>query len=682
MLMNVDNATFSGQFSAKKFQVESEAALQSSFVELDSTRYLVGVNLGYDAKILVDLEQHIYDLQQVEFNLNDNRFQVDGQMELFEKGPMFDLYFDCTEGNISSLIALLPEAYAQSFTNLTSEGNFTFKTYIKGQASKDLNPEIRAEISLQNGRLESPQSKEPLRDVSFTANFSNGKYRSNESTIFEIKNLKGYFNRKLFEMRLRADNLDNPQLDFYVNGTVPVEAVYGFLNNPKITGGSGTVEIKNLKLNGLYHDMINPNRVEQVQASGEIEFADAALTVNEEKMTIDQGRLLLNGDTLSVPEFKLVGAGSDLFFTGTAIHAIPVFFADSTNANNVTLQFQAELQSQNLDLDRLIKIAQLSEEQQQADTLTVDSLKTEQIEARQEFTQFLNGTFNATIQNMNYNLIESKDFRGKLEFVNNEMRVRGQTRAMNGTLDLDGTAYFEKVPRLTSRIICENINATEFFRQTGNFGQTVLTSEQINGNLDAKIAIFAYWDTTGNFQYDRLRVLADMDIRDGNLKNFKMLEQFSTYVKIRDLQNIRFANLRNYLEIDNRKLYLPTMFIQSNAMNMTVSGEHTFDNDMNYNLKVNAGQILANRFKSFDSSLKPQKARSGWFNLYFNVSGTMEDFKVKTAKRDVQRAFVFSERRKKAIENALAKQFGGIEKLVEPAEWQDVAGAEGGAGNE
>lgn len=684
VLMNINNATFTGQFSAKKFSLESEAAIQSSFVEMDSTRYLVGAKMGYDAKILVDLEQDIYELQAVNFTLNDNRFKADGQIELFEKGPTFNLYFDCTQGNVSSLIALLPEQYAKYLGGLTSDGNFVFKTYIKGQATEQLNPEISAEISLQNGRIESPKTNEPLRDVSFTAHFTNGKYRRDESTVFEIQNLKGYFNRELFEMRLLVDNFDKPNIDFAMNGAVPMNAVYSLLNNSKITAGSGEVEIKSLALKGKYEDMIDPRRSAQVQASGEIEFDDASLTINDEKMVIDRGKLLLNGDTLSVPEFKLEGAGSDILFSGLAVNAIPVFFADSTNPNKVELVFDAELQSQNLDLDRLIKIAQLSEEQQQEDTLTVDSLKTEQIQERQQFTQFLKGTFNAAIQHINYNLIDTKDFRGKLDFNNNQMRVRGQTQAMSGTLELDGTAYFEKAPHLNSRIVCKNINATEFFRQTENFGQEVLTSDHISGNLDSKIAIFAYWDTTGNFQYDQLRVLADMRIRDGALKNFKMLEQFSTYVKIRDLRDIRFAALENYVEIDNRTIYIPTMFIQSNAMNMTLSGEHTFDNVMDYNMKVNAGQILANRFKGFDPKLKPQKARSGWFNLYFKVAGTVDDFKVETNKQEVQRNFVFSERRKKAIENALAKQFGGVEKLVEPSEWQDVEyldEIEGGAGN-
>ncbi|MBK7869936.1 MAG: AsmA family protein [Saprospiraceae bacterium] len=683
ILMNVKNASFAGQFSSKKFALKSEAAIVSSFVEMDSTRYLVGQNIGYEADILVNLEQGVYDLQKVNVTLGENVFNVDGTYETWEEGPYFDLFFTCTKGNLSSLIALLPEQYLALLSDFTSRGDFEFKAAIKGQSKQGLDPEIRAEVNLQNGRIESPRMKEPLRDVSFRATFTNGKFRADDSAIFEIKNLKGYFNRELFEMRLKVENLDDPRIDFLANGAVPMESLYGLFNNPKITGGSGEIEVKNLLLNGRYKDMVSTNTISRVRAGGEIEFDDAALTINEEKMVIDRGRLLLNGDTLSVPEFELNGAGSDILFKGQAISVIPFLFADSLNTNRVELQYQADLQSQNLDIDRLMKLSALTEDEQKADTLTVDSLKSDNIQKRQQFTQFLKGIFNARIQNFNYNEIKGNDFVGKLEFNNNELIINGDTKAMQGAFDLDGKVYFEKAPRLTAKLTCEKIDATEFFRQTENFGQDILTNQNVSGTLNAQIAIYAYWDTTGTFLYDKLRVLAGLDIQNGQLKDFKMMEQFSTYVKMRDLMDIRFANLENYIEIADQKLYLPVMFIQSNAMNLTVSGEHSFENEMDYNIKVNAGQVMANRFKTSSSQPQPAK-KKGWFNLYFNIAGTVDEYNVQTAKKEVQKNFLFSERRKERVQEALEREFGSVRKIEEPAETRDVEyldEVEGGQGN-
>lgn len=683
VLATVNSATFTGQFSSKKFTLKSQADIKSSFVEIEGVRYLVGQNIGYDADLLVNMDEDLYDLQKVKVTLGENIFEVDGTFETWEKGPYFDLFFTCTEGNISSLIALLPAQYLEYLGDFTSRGDFVFKAAVKGQSTTQLTPEIQAEISLQNGRVESPRMRDPLKDVSFTARFTNGKYRADDSSVFAIENLKGYFNRELFEMQLRVENLDDPRIDFLADGAVPMKSLYGLFNNPKITDGSGEIEVKHLILKGRYEDMKSTRTMSRVQAGGELEFDDVALTINEEKMIIDRGRLLLNGDTLTVPDFVLNGAGSDITFKGLAVDVIPVLFADSTNSNQVELQFRAEMLSKNLDIDRLMHLSMLTEAEQKGDTLTVDSLKTEQIEKRQQFTQFLKGTFDARIDNYNFNKIEGNSFIGKLEFKNNEMVVSGNTKAMKGNFDLDGRIYFEKSPRLTAKLICNSIDATEFFRQAEDFGQEILTYNNVSGTLNAKIAIYAYWNEAGGFQYDKLRVLAGLGIQNGRLKDFKMLEQFSTYVKMRDLMDIRFANLENYLEISNRKLYLPVMFIQSNAMNLTVSGEHTFDNVMDYSLKVNAGQVVANRFKT--SSTAPQPARrNGWFNLYFNISGTVDDYKVESAKKEVKQDFLFSERRKENVRQALEQEFGNMTLIQEPREWQDVdyldMEIEGGAG--
>ena len=106
---------------------------------------------------------------------------------------------------------------------------------------------------------------------------------------------------------------------------------------------------------------------------------------------------------------------------------------------------------------------------------------------------------------------------------------------------MDGEMFFEDQPRLVARVTCNQVDMTSFFEQSENFGQDVLRSEHISGDLDAKIAIYAYWDRQGNFLTDRLRVLAGIGLNNGSLKDFEMLENFSAFVKVKDLKEIRFS---------------------------------------------------------------------------------------------------------------------------------------------
>ncbi len=671
------NASFSGEFSSSRFDLKSDASLVSRFVDLDEKRFLPGKSLAYNAEILVDMETGKYEFKAVELEIESNSFIVDGYIENKKEDLFFDLFFTSDESSLADMIQLLPDEYLASMAGFESTGDFEVKASVKGMYNERENPEIKVDVNLQDGQITSSKMDGALKDVSFKAVFDNGRLRSNRSSKFEIQDFKGYFNRELLELRLSMTDLDDPLIDFSMDGVAPVGMLYGFLGDPRIQKGSGEIEVKNLKLKGRYEDMIRTNRMDRVEAGGALELDDASLTIEDETLTFDQGTLALQGNELSVAQLELEGAGSDLFFEGKAYNLIPVLFADSINSQGAELTFEAQLRSQELDLDRLLKLTLVDEaeatEAAEAE-INVDSLTANRIQQREKITNFLKGNFNARIDRFNYNLIEGRDFTGELKFANGEMNILGKTQAMGGEFELDGTLYFKDEPYLRSRLTCKQVDIVEFFRQSENFGQEILTDKNLAGQLDARIAIYAYWDQEGNFQMDKLRILSAFGVKNGELKDFKMMENFSTFVKIKDLQHIKFTNLENFFEVRNRRIFIPVMFIQSNAMNMTVSGEHSFDQEIAYYLKVNAGQVLANRFKSFDPNLKPQKARkSGFFNLHYAILGTTDDFNVKSSKKRVKSDFEQSEKRKRDIQEALEKEFRiVIEMVEEPVDWKDI----------
>ncbi|NBC08559.1 MAG: AsmA family protein [Bacteroidetes bacterium] len=671
--VRVESAVFSGEFSSEQFTLSSKAQLISQHADLGEIRYLPNTPLSYDADIAVDLTEGTYELQRVVLEVKDNAFELDGVVEEWDNGTYFDLYATAQEGNLAGVLALLPATYAERLEGLESSGRFAFNAIVKGQANDRQNPEIRVEFSLDEGRLMSALLEKPLRDVSFNAVFTNGKYRDNSSSAFTLERFKAYFDRELVEMRLRVADFEDPEIEFFLDGVLPLETAYGLLGNPKITDGSGELEIKELSLEGAYADMTSPSRINRVNASGALEFDDAGLTVGEESLIVDRGELRLDGNRLFVNDLRLEGAGSDMTFRGSAFNLVPVLFADSVNSRHVQLEFNASLIAEEMDIDRLMQFSALTPEEKAAPEAVQDSIKTQNLQERELLTSFLNGSFNADIKAFNYEKIEGRDFKGQLNFRAGRMGILGEVKAFGGKIDLDGEAFIDETPQLAAKMNFEGIDVTAFFQQAENFGQEVLTAQHLEGQLDSKMAIYAYWDERGSFQMDKLRVLAGLGISDGRLKGFEMLEDFSSFVNINDLQDIQFVDMQNFLEIRNGRLYIPVMFIRSNALNMTISGEHSFENEVAYHIKVNAGQVLANRFKRHDPSLSPKPAkRDGWFNLYYAILGTLEDYNITSAKRRVQSEFELSEVRKRDIQRALEAEFGLVELIEEPEAWKDI----------
>ncbi len=670
---HVDKAVASGEFSSEQFSLMSFADIQFHFFESDKEKFLVDEHIIYDAKLDVDFTNGKYIFDDVTVGVSSNVFNVDGKIEEVKKGLNYDLAVTSDEGSIASVIALLPPEQKEYLGDVDSKGTFFFNSTIKGIQTQRTNPAISVEFGLEEGRVSSKKLGNSLNDVSFTAKFSNGKQRTNKYSSFEITDFKGYFNKELLEGGMKISNLDNPLIDFNVDGVLPMESVYKILDYPTVTDGDGDVEFKKIRLKGRYKDIISPYGIGRVDTSGDIEFDDASLTINKQKIVLDKGLLRFQDNSLKVADLVMESPGTEIVLHGTFLNLLPVLFADSLNSKHAELKFNAALDATRIDFDNLLKITAIPVEEGDVSAATFDSLKVAKTQERERITNFLNGKFEAKIDEFNYEKIEGEDFRGTLEFENNEMVVKGKVQMMDGRMLVDGTTYFEDRPRLEAKLTCERINIKEFFKQSENFGQEVLVSKNLKGKLDAKFFIEAFWDKDATFLTNKLHILGDIGWTNGELVGLKMLYDFSDYIKLKDLQRIKFTNLHNYMEVKKNKLYMPAMFIQSNAMNMTVSGTHTFENKIDYNVKVNAGQVVWNKFKRHNSKYQPQKAKKkGWFNLYYRIYGPMETFAYESDKKRVKRSFELSNTRKKRIQKELRKQFGDIVSIEEPTDWKDV----------
>jgi hypothetical protein len=492
--------------------------------------------------------------------------------------------------------------------------------------------------------------------VSFRARYHS---RADGSGDFELADFRGDFGGQALSLALKVSQLNDPVVDFQANGILPLEAAYGLFNDELITSGDGFIRLNRLQVQGRYADMASMRRISQVNASGEIQFDRATVTYNKIPVRMESGFLRLQDNTFQLEGLILQAGKSDFALNGTASNLLPVLFSDSLNTTNAALDFQANLQSNNLDVDQLIEMFSVQTTVSEAGgEAQLDSIKMDKNAERSLNMERLNGVFEATILAFDYGKIEGKNFQGKLTFEQGNLNIQGNTLAMQGALALNGDARFDQQPSLQMRITATDLDLQTMLLQCENFGQEVITDANLRGRLIGRVMLWAYWNSTGEFDMKRLRALADVKATNGELLKVKMFEDFSTFVHMEDLRRVRFTDMQNFLEVKNEKVYIPVMLIQSNALNMTLSGEHSFDNEINYKIKINAGQVLLNRLKKHDNDLDPLPDKGGLFNLYYSITGNIDKYEMKRKKRTVKEEFERSEARKEQIAAQLNEYLG------------------------
>jgi hypothetical protein len=193
----------------------------------------------------------------------------------------------------------------------------------------------------------------------------------------------------------------------------------------------------------------------------------------------------------------------------------------------------------------------------------------------------------------------------------------------------------------------DQVNLPVLFRECDNFGQATLTDKNLKGILTADVSLKTVWNNYTDIDMNQLTGNLDCHILQGELNDFGPVKSLAAFVKISELNHIVFSDLSNQIVIKNKVITIPMMEVQSSALNMMMAGTHTFDNMMDYQIKVNLRKLLAAKFgrKENDNEYIEDNPYEG-VNLYLTVTGNVDHPEVKYDKKSV----------KKKLKNDLADQ--------------------------
>ncbi|SFP98776.1 AsmA family protein [Parafilimonas terrae] len=123
------------------------------------------------------------------------------------------------------------------------------------------------------------------------------------------------------------------------------------------------------------------------------------------------------------------------------------------------------------------------------------------------------------------------------------------------------------------------INVKKLFYAFDNFGQTSITSGNLQGIMNAKANLAVGVNNAGKLLTNSLNGKLYFSLKNAALTNFKPLLNIQQYVfKNRDLNNVQFAELKDTFDIKNGDVYIRRMPVQSSAITMYIEGVYSTAN--------------------------------------------------------------------------------------------------------
>ncbi|MHC1703385.1 MAG: AsmA-like C-terminal region-containing protein [Tenuifilaceae bacterium] len=180
-----------------------------------------------------------------------------------------------------------------------------------------------------------------------------------------------------------------------------------------------------------------------------------------------------------------------------------------------------------------------------------------------------------------------------------------------------------------------NIDINSAFKSFDNFGQNSITHKNIYGSLSGLANISFKFDPFYKIETKSINLNSKIILENGVLVETDLFKNISVLLKLKELESIKFKTLNNDITIKEGKLFIPTMNISSNALNIQLSGEHGFTGDYTYWVKINLKEVLARRFSSSNEK-EPyfETDKQGGLNIFLKIMGDSSSYRISYDKKN------------------------------------------------
>jgi hypothetical protein len=653
--LTADDLYFAGSFSRKDYTMEVKGNGLVHELRLKGNNYLNERKVAVESDLDINAESETYAFK-------DGRLLIDDVLDFNISGNFIgsgvDLSIVGNDLDIIRSLSLLPLESRKIFEAYSSSGILDFKCTLKGAFGRKDNPRLQAEFSIENGAISKNGSKWKLSQLSGSGSVDNGESRKMSSTKLSLDVLNGNFNGDPFESQFVISNFQQPNIDGKAKLKTDIQAIDEFLDVEFIEAGKGELWIDAT----INTTLVNPSESSardflNSKASGSIRIANAELKLKEDDRSygIDSAQFNIIDNSLDIVNYAGRINECEINLNGRASHFLDYFFTE-----NGVLNVTGDISTGTIDLRALFPTEGESDGN---GSIVIAFPRRATWNLNIEAESFLNGKF------------EARDVQGKL--LMDEFKVEARDlkfASMEGNIEGNAGVYrfSENQFGVKADFDAASLNVKELFTTFNNFEQNFIRSEHISGTATALIHFQAFCDSSLSIDSRSVVATSELKILDGSLENFEPLISIADEIKKKPmlrlfvstdelkkrLENIQFAELENQITIRDGLVQIPQMDIKSSAINLSVSGTHSFDQEINYAMDFALSELVELKDRKEPYNEYVHRDETGRTRVFLIMVGTTEDFEIDVKRTNVKSTIKQEmQSEKNAVRDLLREEF-------------------------
>lgn len=576
-----------GDFSAKNSRLETKSKALISF-QIDSMEYLKEMPIELIADIDMDMENQKYSFLENQALINQLELQFDGYVKMNPDQPNgeagnteVNLTFKTPSSDFKNFLAVIPQEYSKNIENVSTTGNFTINGEINGIVDETHIPKLNISVLSEDASFKYPDLPKSVEDIAIIANLKN-ETGLMEDTYLTLDKLNLRIDQDIFSAKGRIDDLTgNMKINMDLSGTLNLanlEKAYPLDLEQDLNG----ILKANMSAN-FDMESVEKERYQNIKTNGTASLSNFRYVSPEipNPVNIDRMKLIFNTSKISLQEMTASSGQTDARISGTLQNLMGFLFANSDLKGNFSLSSNTFAVQ-----DFMVAQTETPEKETQSEARTLSN----ETEQAVKIPSFLDISLDFNAGKVLYDNLVLENMSGKLILKDETATLQNvSSNIFGGKIGLDGNVSTKTTtPAFQMNLDLANINIGQSFTSLELIQNLAPIAKALQGTLNTNIQL------NGNLNKDLTPILTSLaggaiaEVLQAEVQTSQMplLAKLDNRLDFLNIGDIDLKDLQTQLEFQDGNVNLKPFDFDVKGIQFTISGTHSFDNNMKYNLDL------------------------------------------------------------------------------------------------
>jgi len=519
-----------------------------------------------EGKFQVVLSDQAIEIAKILLKIDRQPFEISGKFEI-GADPKFNISLASNNARYRDLTSMLTKRLQKKLDTFGVKNTLDVAATLEGSLLPRTIPLINVKWTVKSSDITTPAGDfaNCSLDGIFTNQADTSQSRNDTNSVIKISSFKGEWEKiPLSSAQFLITELREPKMAFDLHASVELPQLNDLTGIESFNFSKGKAEV-NINFSGP----VMSEDTTQTLITGAVDIADGELTYLPRDLMLSRckGSLIFDKKDVYIKDLTANTRRSDLLVEGKVNN-----FLSMLDMVSESMLIDLNIKSTKLDLtdftQNLQKRAVTSRQKSSArllkianriDKMIADASMNIDLAARKvQYKKFVAGDVKAAL------LLEKDEWNLK----NISMNHADGAVVIDGRLKTTGNDNPFKI-----RGKMDKIDISKVFYAFNNFSFDGLSDKNIHGSLTADFEISAAINSKSEIVPYSTHGFLNISLKDGALKDFEPMQKISNSVfKNRDMSDIRFAELKDNLEINGTAIKINTMEIQSTVFTMFIEG--------------------------------------------------------------------------------------------------------------